>query len=152
MPMPGTYSQILLHVVFATRGRRPLITPDLSGRLYAYIGGIIRAERGVLLAIGGVEDHVHLYLRWRPDGSISDLMRVVKSRSSRWVHETFAHRGDFAWQEGYAVFTVSKSQEAAVRRYIEEQEAHHKSGGFTDELLALLSAHGVEFDERHVVS
>lgn len=87
--MPGMYSQILLHIVFSTKHREPWITPDIAERLYPYIGGIVRAEKGTLYDISGVEDHVHLYLRWRPDESISNLMRAVKARSSKWVHETF---------------------------------------------------------------
>ena len=148
--MPGTYSQLLLHVVYSTKGRAPWITPDVAERLYAYIGGIVRAERGVLCDIGGVEDHVHLYVRWRPDGSISDLMRTVKARSSRWVHETYPSLASFAWQEGYSVFSVSKSQEEAVKRYIAGQAEHHSKEDFTSELLRILRAHGVEFDERYV--
>ena len=80
--MPGTYSQILLHVVTSTKGRTPWISTAVAERLYPYIGGIIRAEKGVLYEIGGVEDHVHMYLRWRPDGTVSDLMRKVKSGGS----------------------------------------------------------------------
>ena len=75
----------------------PLIKPDIAGRLYPYIDGIVRAEKGFLHPIGGVEDHVHLYLHWRPDGSLSDLMRTVKSRSSRWVHDTYPDLSAFAW-------------------------------------------------------
>jgi putative transposase len=81
--MPGTYSQILLHVVFSTKHREPWLTREVAERLYSYIGGIVRAENGVLCAIGGVEDHVHLYLRWRPDESVSNLMRTLKARSSK---------------------------------------------------------------------
>ena len=148
--MPGTYSQILLHIVFSTKHRQPWISRDVAERLYAYMGGIIRAEKGVLLAVGGVEDHVHLYVRWRPDGSVSDLMRIAKARSSKWVHVTFEALGEFAWQEGYSAFSVSKSQEAAVKRYIEGQAEHHKTRDFKAELLAILKAHGIEFDERYV--
>lgn len=148
--MPGTYSQLLLHVVFSTKGRAPWITPDVVERLYPYMGGIVRAEKGVLYDIGGVADHVHMYLRWRPDGAVSDLMRTVKSRSSKWVHETFPHLGAFAWQEGYSVFSVSKSQEEAVKNYIAGQSEHHKKEDFTSELLRILRAHGVEFDEKYV--
>ncbi|TWT44553.1 Transposase IS200 like protein [Phycisphaerae bacterium RAS1] len=148
--MPGTYSQILLHVVFSTKHRQPSITSEVAERLYPYIGGIVRAERGVLYDIGGVEDHVHMYLRWRPDGSFSDLMRTVKARSSKWVHDTFPALGAFAWQEGYSVFSVSKSQEEAVKKYIAGQAEHHRKEDFKSELLKLLRAHGVEFDERYV--
>ena len=148
--MPGTYSQLLLHVVFSTRSRTPWIATEVAERLYSYIGGIIRAEKGVLYDIGGVEDHVHLYLRWRPDAAVSDLMRTAKARSSKWVHETFPKLGSFAWQEGYSVFTVSKSQEPAVKNYIAGQVEHHKKEDFKSELLRLLRAHQIEFDERYV--
>ncbi|MBI4545752.1 MAG: IS200/IS605 family transposase [Gemmatimonadetes bacterium] len=130
--MPGTYSQILLHIVFSTKHREPWITLDLAERLYPYIGGIVRAEKGVPYDIGGVEDHIHMYLRWWPGATISDLMRTVKTRSSKWVHNTFPALGPFAWQEGYSVFTVSKSQEEAVKEYITgqaEQGVHAFSGG-----------------------
>jgi len=104
----------------------------------------------VLYDIGGVEDHVHMYLRWRPDASISDLMRTVKARSSKWVHETYPHLAAFAWQEGYSVFSVSKSQEDAVKKYIAGQAEHHKKEDFNSELLRILRAHGVEFNEKYV--
>ncbi len=87
--MPGTYSQILLHIVFSTKHRKPWITPDITQHLYPYIGGIIRSEKRSLYNIGSIEDHVHIYMRWRPDQSISDLMRTLKSRSSKWIHDTF---------------------------------------------------------------
>lgn len=148
--MPGTYSRILLHVVFSTKERRPWMTPDLAERLFAYMGGIVRAERGVLCDIGGVPDHVHLYRRWRPDESVSNLMRTVKARSSKWVHETFPRLAAFAWQEGYSVFSVSQSQEAAVKKYIAGQAEHHKKEDFRSELLRMLRLHEVEFDERYV--
>ncbi len=148
--MPGTYSQILLHVVFSTKHREPWITAAIAGRLYPYIGGIIRAEKGVLYEIGGIEDHVHLYLRWRPDDSVSDLMRTVKARSSLWVHQTFPSLNAFAWQEGYSVFSVSKSQEEAVKKYIAGQAEHHKKQDSKAELLQLLRLHEIEFDERYV--
>jgi putative transposase len=148
--MAGTYSQILLHTVFSTKDRQRWITPEVAERLYPYLGGIVRAEKGVLYEIGGVEDHVHIYLRWRPDESISNLMRVVKARSSLWVHDTFQALGVFAWQEGYSVFSVSKSQEGAVKKYIAGQGAHHKKEDFKSELLRMLRAHEIEFDEQYV--
>ena len=148
--MPGTYSQILMHVVFSTKHREPWIAPDVAGRLYAYMGGIVRAERGVLYDIGGIEDHVHLYLRLRPDTCVSELMRTVKSRSSLWVHQTLPGLGGFAWQEGFSVFSVSKSQEQWVKEYIANQAEHHKKEDFKSELLRMLRAHDIEFDEGHV--
>jgi hypothetical protein len=82
------------------------------------LGGIVRAEKGVLYEIGGVDDHIHLYLRWRTDKDIAALLQRTKSRSSAWIHETFPRLAGFAWQEGYSVFSVSKSQEPVVKNYI----------------------------------
>jgi len=148
--MPGTYSQLLHHVVFSTKGRTPWITGEISERLYPYIGGIVRAEKGVLYDIGGVEDHIHMYLRWRPDANISDLMRTVKARSSKWIHDSYPNLAASAWQEGYSVFSVSKSQEGAVKAYVAGQAEHHKKEDFKSELFRILRAHGVEFDEKYV--
>ncbi|MCH7591584.1 MAG: IS200/IS605 family transposase [Planctomycetes bacterium] len=148
--MPGTYSQVILHFVFSTKRRVAYITPKIQTRLYDYIGGIVRAEKGTLYAIGGMSDHVHLLLRWQTDASIADLMRTVKARSSRWVHQTFTEAAAFAWQEGYGVFSVSKSAESDAKNYIENQVEHHKQRDFKAELLALLRTHGIEFDKRFV--
>ncbi len=148
--MPGTYSQLLLHVVFSTKHREPWISTEMAQRLFPYMGGLVRMEKGILFDIGGVADHVHMYLRWRPDKSVSDLMRTVKARSSKWIHDMYPAHGAFAWQEGYSVFTVSKSQEASVKAYIANQAEHHKKTDFKTELLQLFRAHGVEFDERFV--
>ncbi len=148
--MPGTYSQILLHIVFSTKERQPWITSEIASRLYPYMGGIIRAEKGVLYEIGGIEDHVHLLIRWRPDRAVSDLMRTVKAQSSKWIHDSFSSLHDFHWQEGYSVFSVSKSQMPAVKHYIAQQAEHHKGEDFKTELLQMLRLHEVEFDERFV--
>ena len=149
--MPGTYSQLLLHIVTSTKGRSPWISAAVATRLYPYIGGIVRAEKGVLYEIGGVEDHVHMYLRWRPDGRVSDLMRTVKAGSSKWIHEEFPELAAFAWQEGYSAFSVSKSQEDALKRYIKGQAEHHKTEDFRSELLLALRANGIDFDEKYVL-
>lgn len=148
--MSGTYSNILLHVVFSTKNREPFITPDLRERLYPIVGGIVRDERGDLLTIGGMPDHVHLLVRWNTKTSVADLMRNVKARSSKWVHETYAHHARFAWQVGYGAFSVSASQKEHVRAYIEHQEEHHRRWTFKEEYLEFLRAHEIEFDERYV--
>jgi putative transposase len=95
-------------------------------------------------------DHARWYFRWRTDRAVSDLMRMLKASSSKWIHENFPHLADFAWQEGYSVFSVSKSQEPVVKRYIAGQAAHHEKEDFKSELLRLLRAHEIEFDERYV--
>ncbi len=148
--MSNTYTQVLFHVVFSTHERQTTITPDILPRLAGFMGGIVRKERGILIAAGGTADHVHLLIRWRPDGALSALVRDMKSRASAWVHETFPGRGDFAWQRGYAAFSVSKSQSARVERYIANQAQHHKKRSFKEELLLLLKQHGIEYDERYL--
>ena len=147
--MAGTYSQLLYHVVFSTRRRTPWITADIAERLYTYIGGIIRGEGGVLRAIGGVEDHVHLLISCGPAIALSDVVRKVKTASTRWVQTTLLHRPSFRWQEGFAAFTVSASQEQAVRGYIARQREHHRVRDFRSELLELLQAHSIAFEEKY---
>ena len=148
--MLGTFTQLLYHVVFATKHRANLITTELQPRLYEYLAGVIRGERGKAHEIGGYADHVHLLLKWRTDESLATLMRHVKANSSRWVHAEFPSQRSFAWQEGYAAFTVSPSQLETVSSYIQNQAAHHRQRGFVEELQALLEAHGIEYDERHL--
>lgn len=148
--MPGTYAKILLHVVFSTKGRAQMIKEPVQDRLYAYLGGIVRDERGVLMQAGGVADHVHLLVRWRTDGTVADLLRNVKGRSSKWAHETFAEMHSFAWQAGYGAFSVSESQVENVANYIRTQAEHHRSRTFQQEFVGLLELHGVEYDERYL--
>ena len=148
--MPATFSKILLHLIFSTKNRALTIKPDLHDRLYAFFGGIVRDERGTSLCTGGTPDHVHLLVRWRTDAPIADLLRNVKSRSSKWMHETFPEQRDFAWQAGYAVFTVSQSQSEHVRQYIAEQQEHHRGKSFQEEFIEFLKAHEIEYDERYI--
>jgi len=149
--MAGTFTNLLYHVVFSTKGRRPLIRTDLQEELFHYIGGIIRGERGALLEIGGMPDHVHLLSRFRADVSVAEMSRRIKSNSSKWVNDRSLGGKRFQWQTGYSAFSVSESQVASVRRYIRTQESHHRKLSFQDELTALLRKHGIEFDERYVV-
>jgi len=148
--MGGTFSNILLHIVFSTKFRDPLIAPTLRPRLYKFMGGIVRDEKGVLFEVGGIEDHVHLLVRWRPDESVAYLLRNVKARSSKWVNENRLLPTRFAWQEGYSVFSVSKSQKEKVAAYIRSQEQHHKKFTYRQELLRMLRDNDLEFDERYV--
>ena len=148
--MPGTFTRLLYHIVFSTKHRANLIAADLQPRLYEYLGGTIRGECGIAHEIGGVADHVHLLIQWRTDEGLATLMRRLKANSSRWVHAKFPTMRGFAWQEGYAAFTVSPSQSETVRRYIRNQAAHHRQRGFVDELKVLLKAHGIEYDERYL--
>jgi len=145
-----TYSNLLTHVIFSTKGRLPLMDDELRPRLFAYLGGIVRELRGTALTIGGVPDHVHLFLVLPASLAVSDAMRIVKSNSSGWVHDTFPGKADFAWQTGFGAFSVSRSNADAVGRYIESQEEHHKKYSFQQEFIEFLNRHEVPYDERYV--
>ena len=149
--MPNTYTQLLYHVVFATRRREPLILPRFEERLHAYIGGIVRKEKGSLLAAGGMTEHIHLVLRLGPTRSISDVVRVVKSKSALWFNDLEDYSGKFFWQRGYSAFTVSKSQLDVVIRYVKNQKEHHSRRGYEQELRLLLTNHDVQFEERFLL-
>ena len=148
--MSHTYSCLLVHAVFSTKERRLTIHESFRQRLYEYMGGIARHEFGRSLVVGGTADHVHGLLSIRPAVSVAEAMRQWKSLSSKWVHDTFPQRGDFAWQEGYGAFSVSPSNADAVERYIRGQEAHHKRMTFQEEFVALLKRHGIEYDPATV--
>jgi REP element-mobilizing transposase RayT len=148
--MAGTFSRLLYHLVFSTKHRTRFIDPNVRTNLYPYMEGIVRNKGGWLLALGGMPDHVHLLIRLKPDMPVSDLVRDVKSNSSGWIHEEKGLPADFAWQTGYAAFTVSESQEGVVRTYIQNQEKHHRRATFEEELLKMLRKHRIEFDPDHV--
>ena len=114
------------------------------------MAAIVRRKGATLLALGGMPDHVHLLIRLKADLSLANLVGALKSVSSKWVHEKSDPIPGFAWQEGYAAFSVSPSREAAVRTYILNQEAHHRRNDFKGELLAHLIKHKVEFDPAYV--
>ena len=148
--MASTYTHLLYHVVYGTKHRQPLIQPDLRERLYEYIGGIVREEGGTLVEIGGVADHVHLALRLRATPAVADVIKVVKAKSSKWVNDNRLTATRFAWQKGYAAFSVSPSQLERLVKYIRTQEQHHRRLSFKEELITLLEKHGIEYDERYV--
>lgn len=148
--MGQTLTCLHYHLVFSTKGHQPQITADLRERLYDYIGGIIKDERGHLLAAGGTEDHIHLLVSLPTQPSVADILRVIKSNSSKWAHETFMQHRTFAWQRGYGAFSVSRSNDESVRRYIAAQEEHHRRTTFKEEFLEFLRRHEIPYDERYI--
>ncbi len=145
--MAHSYTNLLYHIVYGTQDRQPLIDDRFQPRLYEYVGGTIRGLKGVCLEIGGVEDHVHILTKVHPTIPISDFLEKLKSNSSKWAKSL--KRG-FAWQGGYAAFTVSESQVARVRTYIQRQREHHRRSSFEEEFIALLRVHGVAYDRKHL--
>jgi REP element-mobilizing transposase RayT len=148
--MPNSYTALYYHIVFSTKERRPLISSEWQGRLYAYVGGMASERRSRLLAAGGMQDHVHFLVSLHPTNAVSDFLRVIKTNSSKWIHEMFAGQRSFGWQDGYSAFSVSVSRIDAVRRYIANQATHHAKRSFQDELRLILRRHGIAFDERYV--
>jgi REP element-mobilizing transposase RayT len=147
--MSHTAGNLLLHLIFSTKDRRPLITDEIRAGLFAYLGGIIREMHGAALIINGTADHVHMLVRIRPAQAAAEIARVVKTNSSRWVHENWKVR--FAWQTGYGVFSVSESNVPAVSGYA-MQEEHHKKVTFQEEYVAFLKKNKIEYDERYIWS
>lgn len=147
--MPSTYLSLHYHLVFSTKDRESVIATPWRTRLHEYLGGTVNGLGGRSQIVGGTADHVHLLVELRATHALADFMRELKKTSSKWVHETIPLRA-FAWQEGYAAFTVSASALVDVRRYIENQEEHHRERSFREELKILLQRSGVSFDERYL--
>ena len=145
--MSHTYSQNVLHVIFSTKDRQKIISPEFQPRLWAFVAGVCRKLEILVRAIGGVEDHMHLLLQVPPTLPVAKAVLTIKSNSSRWADEQ-GHK--FAWQQGYGAFSVSSSNVPAVVQYIRNQQTHHKKRGFEEEFVALLKKHGVAFDPKFV--
>jgi putative transposase len=129
--MSDSYTNLLYHIVFSTKERRKLITVEYEARLHDYIGGILRSAGGIALELNGTEDHLHLLAKLRPDVSVSDVLRDLKSNATGWMHEVFPSLKHFSWQRGYGAFTVSQSNVEEVRNYIKHQKEHHRKFSFS---------------------
>jgi putative transposase len=146
-PVAHSYSQNHIHLVFSTKERRCAVAKEWQPRLWAYISGICNNYGIVSLAIGGTENHLHMLFPLPPKLSLAKAVQVIKGNSSKWMGE----RGiNFAWQEGYGAFSVSASNLDWVKRYIRNQEAHHRTFSFEEEFRALLKKHGVDYDPQYV--
>jgi REP element-mobilizing transposase RayT len=145
--MSHTFTKNHQHIVFSTAGRRKSIDKPFQPKLWAYMAGICRNHKIFVRAISGVEDHVHLLVEIPPTMAVAKAVSTLKSNSSKWIHETGRK---FAWQKGYAAFSVSASNLRVVANYVNNQEAHHKKISYEDELLLLLKKHGIEFDPELV--
>jgi REP element-mobilizing transposase RayT len=148
--MAGKHISLLVHFVWSTSAREPWIPPTWKPELYKFIGGILRNKNAKLLEAGGTSYHIHLYTSLPSTVSLAEMVNVIKSNSSRWIHEEVPRARGFAWQEGYGAFSVSKSSEADVRRYIERQKEHHRRRDFKSEFIELLDKHEIEYDKRYI--
>jgi REP element-mobilizing transposase RayT len=149
--MPQSLSAVYLHLVFSTKDRRPFLR-DKSTRdaIHSYLGSVSKQVDCAPILIGGVEDHVHVLARFGRSITQAEWVKELKRVSNIWLKERGPDYTDFAWQGGYAVFSVSQSNLEQVKQYIANQEEHHRKIGFQDELRALFRKHGIEWDEKYV--
>jgi putative transposase len=149
--MPQSLAKILLHTVFSTKERRPVLRDKLlRAELHSYLGGILANHDCQPLIVGGVEDHVHILFTLSRTGSVAEIVKEVKRGSSLWLKARAPALQDFAWQHGYGIFSIGFSQVEALRQYIAQQEDHHRRVSFQDEFRQFLRRYEIEFDERYV--
>ena len=148
--MANTYTQIHLQFVFVVKFRKALIDKSFKEELYQYITGIVQSYGHKMLAINGVEDHVHVFIGMRPTQSISDLMQDIKGSSSKWINEKKFLKVKFEWQEGYGAISYSKSHVQNVINYVKNQEKHHAKQTFRDEYIEFLKKFDIEYDEQYI--
>jgi putative transposase len=148
--MANTYSQVNIHCVFAVKGRENILTKYFRDDLHKYMSGILRNDNAYPLAVGGWKDHVHVFFELNPNTRISDLMRMLKASSSKWINENKFVKGKFQWQEGYGAFSYSRSQRDNVIRYVMSQEEHHRIKTFREEYLELLEKFEIDFKNEYI--
>jgi REP element-mobilizing transposase RayT len=147
--MSSTYLSLHYHLVFSTKDRQPSIADEWQSELHKYLGGTVKGLGGFPEGIGGVADHVHLLVGLKATHCLADFMRELKKSASNWVHDELTIL-DFAWQEGYAAFTVSPTARVSVQRYIANQAERHRKRSFREELVDLLKAAEVEYDAKYL--
>lgn len=150
--MAQTLTRLLVHVVFSTKDREPLVTPDIETELYMYLCGIARNLQSPIVSIGGMPDHVHMLVVLSKNLALASLVQNLKQDSSKWIKSKGAAFGRFAWQAGYGAFSVGESQRSDVEAYINRQKQHHARMSFQDELRIILARYNIEFDERYLWS
>jgi putative transposase len=149
--MSQSLAKILVHCVFSTKERRPFLRDSsVTAELHRYLGGVLNELGCQSLLVGGVEDHVHLLFGLSRTRTPADTLRDLKRSSSAWLKARDSGLRDFAWQNGYGLFSVGFSQVDQVRRYIQTQPEHHRKVSFQDELRSILKRYEMRYDERYV--
>lgn len=148
--MAKTYSQLYVQIVFAVKGRQNLISTKWKDEIYKYITGIITNQKQKLIVINGMPDHIHILVGIKPDISISNLVRDIKTNSSKFINEQKWINGKFEWQTGFGAFSYSHSQLTNVIKYIENQEEHHKAKTFKEEYIAFLKLFNIDFKNEYI--
>ncbi len=148
--MANTYTQINIQAVFSVQGKGNLLTDNYKKDLFKYISGILRNNKQFPLAVNGFTDHIHIFFELHPTTAVSDVLRIVKTNSSKWINENHFINGHFNWQEGYGAFSYSHSQRNNVIKYIMDQKKHHSKRSFKEEYFELLRKFEIEFDGHYV--
>ncbi len=148
--MANIYTQLNIHCVFSVKGRINLLTDDFRDDLFKYIQGILKNNHIFPLAVDGWRDHVHIFFELNPEVSVSKIMQVVKSNSSKWINENRFVAGRFEWQAGYSAFTYARSQRDTVIKYILNQKEHHRTTTFREEYLKILEKFEIEYNPKYI--
>ena len=148
--MAQSLARLHVHLIFSTKNREPWVDQSIEARVWAFLGGVARQNKLKALQIGGTENHVHMLLCVPPTVTVSKAVQLIKGGSSLWIKSEFPGKRGFAWQDGYATFTVSKSIVPEVVEYIQNQREHHRAKTFEEEYVAFLHKHEIEHDQRYV--
>jgi REP element-mobilizing transposase RayT len=148
--MGHTYTDLLTHIIFSTKDRLPYLREERRNDVFTYVGGIVRELKGSAINVNGTRDHVHMLVRLPASLAVAKAVEIVKTNSSRWIHEWRVLHRTFAWQAGYAAFSVSESQLERVSTYITNQENHHRTITFQEEVVAFLERSHIQYDERYI--
>jgi len=148
--MSNSYSQINIHSIFTVKNRNSLLDINFRERLFEYISGIIKNHEQYPLIVGGYIDHVHIFFELNPDYKVSDVMRIIKSTSSKWINDNRYLKSKFEWQSGYGAFSYSRSQRENVINYIANQKEHHSKKSFKQEYLDFLNNFNVKYDAKYL--
>jgi len=148
--MANTYHQIYLQTIFAVKYRKAMIGKSWNNQLYAVIGNLMNDAGGKTIIVNGAEDHVHCFIGLKPVVAVSELMKTVKAKSSKYINDNRLTKERFEWQEGYGVFSYSQSQVDQVYAYIQNQEAHHQKQTFREEYLEFLRKFTIDYDEQYI--
>jgi Transposase and inactivated derivatives len=148
--MSQSLSKLYVHLIFHTKNNIAYIQPEIEPELFAYIGGVIKQSKSAPIIINGTENHLHILCLLSKNIALSDFLEDIKRNSSRWIKTKGANYLDFAWQGGYAGYSVSQSKLETVRKYIENQKEHHKFQSFRDEYIQFLEEYGIDYNEDYL--
>ena len=148
--MSQSLSKLYVHLIFHVKNNTYIIRQEDEKELYSYIGGLIKLSKSIPININGAEDHIHVLFLMSKNISLADLLEDIKRNSSRWIKTRGIHYQNFAWQGGYAGYSVSQSKVEVVNKYIENQKEHHKHQSFKEEYIQFLKENGIEYDEQYL--